>query len=48
MAAVSAAKTDLDRQVSERAEDLAKSVKELDALKEEAWKAEILLADVSM
>ena len=48
LAAVSAVKTELDRQVSKLAEDLARSTKELQALKEEAWKAEILLADVSM
>ena len=46
LAGVSAAKTDLDREVSERAEDLAKSAKKLDTLKEEARKAETLLDDV--
>ena len=46
LAALSTAKTNLDRQVSEQAEDLAKSVKELDALKEEVWNTENLLTDV--
>ena len=46
MAAMSAAKTKLDRQVAKLNEDLVKSTKEVGALKEEARQAELHLADV--
>ena len=42
----STAKTDLDQQVAKLTEDLARSTKEIMALKEEAQRVEILLKEV--
>ena len=46
LAAASAAMTSLDQQVAKLTEDLSGSTKEVEALKEEARKAEIHLEDV--
>ena len=46
MAGVAPEDLEPDRQVSEREEDLAKSARELDTLKEEIQRAETLLIDV--
>ena len=44
--AASSAKTELDRQMAELNKDLARTAKEVEALREEAQQAEVHLADV--